>query len=609
MLGQDDMDPNQMTSDEIAEDPRSYSAKNVWQRMAIISAGVIMNVITGSLFFGLAYWNGVNETVPMVGAVTPGMPAFAAGLQPGDQIEFMDGEPVHSFQNVMENIIISEGEIDFSGKRADGTPFDISVTPSQGSLRPMVGLGPASTSTLGRPIDPDYRIATHGLPAENASEEFKAGDNIVALNDEPVRFQHEISRLSAQFAAEPMVYTVERHPLDENETPDLDQPATTVAITVPRQEFRDPGLWMAIGPVTYVASGSIADQAGIGVGDELVKINDLEISKDIDPLRLPSWFAQHSGESITLTVRQKSLEGGTKDSEIAVIPGDEPGWGTKPGNLDSPLMVDSLGLGYHVQPRIVSVVAGSEASESDPALFDRAKITKVTLTRKEDVPDAKYDLFLDNPAEFDLAELKEKLEGSGEINWAHIFWSIQSVPNRDLTIEFETESEGLKSVTLTKREFAEGWYLPVRGLRPFEPHRFLVKAESPSDALLNFGPRNSWSKGYGILRTLKSLFTGRLSIKALSGPIGIAKAGAQVADDGFSKLLLFLGFLSINLAILNFLPIPVLDGGHMVFLLYEAVARRKPSPRIVNAATMVGLAFILSMFVFVMYLDIFVNRS
>ena len=51
MLGQDDMDPNQMTSSEIAENPRSYSAKTVPQRMAIISAGVIMNVITGFMFF------------------------------------------------------------------------------------------------------------------------------------------------------------------------------------------------------------------------------------------------------------------------------------------------------------------------------------------------------------------------------------------------------------------------------------------------------------------------------------------------------------------------------------------------------------------------------
>ncbi len=65
MLGQDDMDPSQMTNEEIAEDPRSYTAKSVGQRMAIISAGVIMNIITGLLFFALAFRSGV-ATSPAV---------------------------------------------------------------------------------------------------------------------------------------------------------------------------------------------------------------------------------------------------------------------------------------------------------------------------------------------------------------------------------------------------------------------------------------------------------------------------------------------------------------------------------------------------------------
>ena len=65
MLGQDDIDPSQLTSDEIAEDPRSYSAKNVPQRMAIISAGVIMNLITGLLFYASAFGLGIETSQPV----------------------------------------------------------------------------------------------------------------------------------------------------------------------------------------------------------------------------------------------------------------------------------------------------------------------------------------------------------------------------------------------------------------------------------------------------------------------------------------------------------------------------------------------------------------
>ena len=72
-------------------------------------------------------------------------------------------------------------------------------------------------------------------------------------------------------------------------------------------------------------------------------------------------------------------------------------------------------------------------------------------------------------------------------------------------------------------------------------------------------------------------------------------------------MLLFLGFLSVNLAVLNFLPIPVLDGGHMIFLIWEAVTGRRPSDRVMIAATYVGFAFLLSLMFLVIYLDVFVH--
>ena len=68
--------------------------------------------------------------------------------------------------------------------------------------------------------------------------------------------------------------------------------------------------------------------------------------------------------------------------------------------------------------------------------------------------------------------------------------------------------------------------------------------------------------------------------------------------------MLFLGAISVNLAVVNFLPIPVLDGGHMVFLLYERVAGRPPSEFVRLVATYIGLAFILGLMVFVLALDL-----
>jgi len=98
-----------------------------------------------------------------------------------------------------------------------------------------------------------------------------------------------------------------------------------------------------------------------------------------------------------------------------------------------------------------------------------------------------------------------------------------------------------------------------------------------------------------------------VAMESFSGPLGIAKIGYMVADRGLVDLLMFLGFLSINLAILNFLPIPILDGGHMVFLLWEGVTRRKPNPQVINWAHAIGMIFLLSLFAFVMWIDVFVS--
>jgi regulator of sigma E protease len=73
---------------------------------------------------------------------------------------------------------------------------------------------------------------------------------------------------------------------------------------------------------------------------------------------------------------------------------------------------------------------------------------------------------------------------------------------------------------------------------------------------------------------------------------------------GFVPFLLFLGFLSLNLAVLNFLPIPVLDGGHMVFLLWEGITGKRPSEKIMVGSLYVGLAFLLGLMALVLYLDI-----
>jgi regulator of sigma E protease len=163
-------------------------------------------------------------------------------------------------------------------------------------------------------------------------------------------------------------------------------------------------------------------------------------------------------------------------------------------------------------------------------------------------------------------------------------------------------SDEQRTVSVAPRP-ADDWYLPTtRGiqLRGLSVTR---KADNVASALA-MGWSHTKTSMMTIYLTLRSLVTGLLSFRELHGPLGILQVAHDVAAVGIVPFILFLGLLSINLAVLNFLPIPVLDGGHMVFLVWEAATRRKPNERVVIAATWMGMMFILGLMVTVLYLDI-----
>jgi regulator of sigma E protease len=91
---------------------------------------------------------------------------------------------------------------------------------------------------------------------------------------------------------------------------------------------------------------------------------------------------------------------------------------------------------------------------------------------------------------------------------------------------------------------------------------------------------------------------------ALGGPGTIAMVAGSAASEGLATFLVFLTMLSANLAVLNFLPIPVLDGGHMVFLAYEGIRGRPAPARFVIALHMLGFVFLIGLMLFVIGLDI-----
>ena len=107
-----------------------------------------------------------------------------------------------------------------------------------------------------------------------------------------------------------------------------------------------------------------------------------------------------------------------------------------------------------------------------------------------------------------------------------------------------------------------------------------------------------------VFKTLRGLFLGEASPKQLTGFIGIAQASGTMAAEGAAALFGFMAMLSMNLAILNLLPIPMLDGGHIFIMLLEGLARRDFSLRVKERLLMAGFVLVMTLMVTVIYNDL-----
>ncbi|MCJ7618313.1 MAG: RIP metalloprotease RseP [Desulfobacterales bacterium] len=104
--------------------------------------------------------------------------------------------------------------------------------------------------------------------------------------------------------------------------------------------------------------------------------------------------------------------------------------------------------------------------------------------------------------------------------------------------------------------------------------------------------------------SIVKLIQGAISTKTLGGPLMIAEMAGQQAEEGISNLLFFIALLSINLGIINFLPIPVLDGGHLVFFFIEAATGRPVNVKFREIAQQVGIVILVTLMIYVFYNDI-----
>jgi regulator of sigma E protease len=148
--------------------------------------------------------------------------------------------------------------------------------------------------------------------------------------------------------------------------------------------------------------------------------------------------------------------------------------------------------------------------------------------------------------------------------------------------------------------FETRWLVGLSSGMLFEPQ---MRAAGPLEAVTMAG-RQVWAVLSGSLSGMAHLIRGDISSCNLSGPVGLAGAMGDAARSGVETFVSMLAVVSLGIGLLNLFPIPVLDGGHLVFFAYEAITKRKPNPRILNVAVTLGLAMIIGLTIFALGNDL-----
>ena len=308
-------------------------------------------------------------------------------------------------------------------------------------------------------------------------------------------------------------------------------------------------------------------------------------------MRLPDELHKRAGAEVAL-----GLERDGKPLEVKVKLSATPRYAPS-AMPDSPVAISELGAAYFVLNTVARVEPGSPAAEAGLQAGDRITKAKIIPPSAEQLAELRKKYHND-----DLGQNEATLPfADDERNWPSFLLDLQGgLPGT--TVEF-TWQRGDKEMTGKAAPVpAKDWFDSQRGWS-LEPMMFVQKAGSFSEAL-RLGAQETADATLLVYRTLHSVVgTKQISVRNFSGPWGIIQVALMQARLGFGNLLIFLTLLSANLAVINFLPIPVLDGGHMVLLIYEGIRGKPADERVQEILTWIGLIFILRLMIFVFGLD------
>jgi regulator of sigma E protease len=325
-----------------------------------------------------------------------------------------------------------------------------------------------------------------------------------------------------------------------------------------------PALKPVLGEIT---AGSIAAHAGLRPGDEILAIGDEPIATR-EAAVLAILDRVMSGEPVTVELRAK--DGGERDTTLVLAPDRRPL--TEPGALLPGLGFD---FWYPTIPAVVGkLVAGDPAERAGLRVGDR-------IVAVNDQPVADFPALIERVQPNPGKTLTFQVERSGT--------------RIALPIEVKGQRDGSRLVGRIGIQPAPGSPIPAE-MRTREHY-------GPVDAV-GQAVAKTWSMSTLTIRMIWNVVAGDVSVRNLSGPINIAEYAGFSARQGILSFLSFLAVVSVSLFVLNLLPIPILDGGQIVYQLAELVKGRPLSERAQAVGQQIGILLLLVLMSFAFYNDL-----
>ncbi len=328
--------------------------------------------------------------------------------------------------------------------------------------------------------------------------------------------------------------------------------------------------WLATGAPLFVPTfqdltpdieamvpGSPADTAGLQIGDRVSRVNGQEISTRTELLDA---VAKSKGQALVLEVKR---DGQTK--AITVTP-------TTAARPQASAQEPNYYLGVEETPPLVtSVVQGSPASKAGLQAGDHVV----------------------------------SIERQAIHTWSQMTGIVKEHPGQPLNIEVLREGQRLP-LTVTpsiEKAMVNGQLVEVGKIGISGPGRSIMRSSTPLLSLYD-GLKATWGWTELTAIGLYKMIVGDISSKNIGGPLTIANISGEAASQGASSVIFLIAILSINLGVLNLLPIPILDGGHLLFFLIEAILRKPLGERQREVAQQAGLVLLVGVMIFAFWNDL-----